>query len=545
MSNSPTQLLAHLQQLDPWENILFPYVQAYSDVLTLKRHLEDPSASYLCIAHDGGAADRGSFAWCIATTTTVLWEGSGHTEGHTPGSFRAESYGMLAPLRFLIHYLSFFNVHLANPALIHKDFTDSKSLLDRLQSSKERFYASPKACLASDYDLEAAITQTILDLPLTLSQLHVKSHQDKDQPDTLRLSWKAQLNVLCDRLASRQLAVCPLVTRVSQNPYCNAYLAHGNRTISGQLRKSMFCAASQPIIRTYLLDRHQWSPETFASIAWEPCHAASQSLTSTDHLFVTKLIHKLLPIGFRLRQRQSHMPAGCPTCDAPIEDDWHWITCPQRQDWRAKQATSLSRRLTTLHTEPGLKLIFLRAFKTLLRSGDCSFPDTDTFSDSEQAVIDSQTTIGWRHLLFGRLSSEWIRAQDAHVITAKLDPDKSSGATWATLVTKHIWQQLLSLWLLRNKSLHGETHAENETTKRTRLEPLIKRLYACQDELHLADRTVLFRKPLLDRLSQPLSVLTTWLSVAQPAFDTARLLAQEDPEDHDYWQSQFDPDFDD
>jgi hypothetical protein len=265
--NSPTQLLAHLHQLDAWESCLFPYVQAYSDVLTLKRHLEDPLASYLCIAHDGGATDRGSFAWCIATTTTVLWEGSGHTEGHTPGSFRAESYGMLAPLRFLLHYLSFFNVTLANPDLIHKEFTDSKSLLDRLQSSKDRFYASPKACLASDYDLEAAITQTIVDLPLHLSQLHVKSHQDKDQPDTLKLPWKVQLNVLCDRLASRQLEVCPLVTRVSQNPYCNAYLAHGPLTVSGQLRKSMFCAASQPIIRTYLLDRHQWTTATFDSIA--------------------------------------------------------------------------------------------------------------------------------------------------------------------------------------------------------------------------------------------------------------------------------------
>ena len=72
------------------------------------------------------------------------------------------------------------------------------------------------------------------------------------------------------------------------------------------------------------------------------------------------------------------------------------------------------------------------------------------------------------------------------------------------------------MWLLRNKSLHGETHAENEATRRTRIEPLIQRMYACQDELTVADRTVLFRKPLADRLAQPYSVLTTWLSVAQP-----------------------------
>jgi hypothetical protein len=538
-------LLDHLRQLEAWESSLFAYVQAYSPVEDLKLHLENPSATPLFIAHDGGAADRGSFAWCIATQSTILWEGSGHAEGHTPGSFRAESYGMLAPLRFLLRYLSFFNVRLANPALVHREYTDSKSLLDRLQSSKERFFASPKACLASDFDLETAITHTITALPLRLSQLHVKSHQDDDEPNLLNLPWKAQLNVLCDRLATRQLAVCPLITRVSQNPFCNAYLSHGSRTLSGQLRKSMFCAASQQIVRDYLLHRYQWSPDTFSSIAWEPCHSAIQSLAASEHLFVTKLIHKLLPIGSRLRQRQAHVPADCPSCDAPIEDDWHWITCPHRMEWRATQATALARRLDSLSTEPGLKLIFLRAFKSLLSSGTFTPLPSDTFSPTEQTVVDSQSVIGWHHLLFGRLSSAWIQAQDAHVIEAKLDPSKSSGSSWAILVLQHIWKSLLALWLLRNKSLHGDTHSENEATQRTRLVPLIQRLYARQQEYNYADRAVLFRKPLDARLAQPLSVLTTWLSVAQPAADAARLEAQADPMDADSWQSQLESDFDD
>jgi hypothetical protein len=84
---------------------------------------------------------------------------------------------------------------------------------------------------------------------------------------------------------------------------------------------------------------------------------------------------------------------------------------------------------------------------------------------------------------------------------------------------------------MRNKSLHGKTHAENEATKCTRIEPLIQRMYACQDELTIADRTVLFRKPLAARLAHPYSVLTTWLSVAQPTFDAALLLARTNPLD--------------
>jgi hypothetical protein len=51
------------------------------------------------------------------------------TQGRKPGSFRVESYGMLAALRFLLHYITFWNVIPALPALVHLEYTDSKSLL--------------------------------------------------------------------------------------------------------------------------------------------------------------------------------------------------------------------------------------------------------------------------------------------------------------------------------------------------------------------------------------------------------------------------------
>jgi hypothetical protein len=59
------------------------------------------------------------------------------------------------------------------------------------------------------------------------------------------------------------------------------------------------------------------------------------------------------------------------------------------------------------------------------------------------------------------------------------------------------------------------------------LHPLVRYLYDHIDELDPIDRAML-RMPLEDRLKQPVSVLITWLSVAQPAFDAARI--REDPE---------------
>ena len=536
----PLNLPMYLEQRDPWDRQLFQYYQACQSPAALKEYLEDPTGNRLCIAHDGGATDRGSFGWCIATTDTILWEGSGHTQGLDPGSFRAESYGMLAALRFLTHYLDFYLVRPAQPDLIHHEYTDSQSLLDRLHSSKTRFYDSPKACIASDFDLEAAITATISNLPLKLSQRHVNSHQDLEEPDILRLPWQAQLNIVCDRLASRQLEVCPLVTSVTPNPYCNAYVSNGDISISGQIRKSLFSVAGQNILRTYLLKRHRWTPAVFDSIAWDACQAATQLLTIPDHRFVVKLTHKILPIGFRLQQRQSHMPTKCPTCETEIEDDWHWINCDARLAWRDSQAKSLARRLDLLETEPGLKIIFLRAFKSLLSTGDYTLPATDTtnYSANEQAVIVSQSAIGWKHILYGRLSSEWLRSQDEHVVSNSLDSGKYSGKTWATQVTKHIWQNLLALWLLHNKSLHVDTFQENEATQRGRILPLIERLYARQHELDENDCQALFNKPLANRLAQPLSVLTIWLSVAQPVFHEALPEPSPDPDPDAFsWES--------
>jgi hypothetical protein len=200
--NRPHNIATYLAQRDDWECQLFPFFRACQPSDALKEYLEDPSGTRLYIAHDGGATDRGSFGWWLATRTAILWEGSGHTQGFDPGSFWAESYGMLAALHFLLHYIRFYNVRPAQPNLVHHEYTDSQSLLDRLQSSKERFYASPKACLVSDYVLEAAITATLTDLPLKIFKHHVNSHQDKDEPDLLKLPWKAQLNIICDHLAS-------------------------------------------------------------------------------------------------------------------------------------------------------------------------------------------------------------------------------------------------------------------------------------------------------------------------------------------------------
>jgi hypothetical protein len=83
----PTTFQKHLSLLDPWELSLFEYHIAYGNPLALWLHLQDPASSPLYLAHNRGATDRWLFGWIIASGSQILWEGSGRTFGHKPGSF--------------------------------------------------------------------------------------------------------------------------------------------------------------------------------------------------------------------------------------------------------------------------------------------------------------------------------------------------------------------------------------------------------------------------------------------------------------------------
>jgi hypothetical protein len=434
---------------------------------------------------------------------------------------------MLAALRFLLQYIKFWQVVPAEPNKRHYEYTDSESLLKRLDSSLARFYQSPKACIASDYDLEAAILASISELPLTFVRRHVKSHQDDEVDSVLELPWPAQLNVVCDHLASRQLSTCQLHTTVPMNPYCNAYLTIDKKSCSSHIRKSMFDAASSPRIREYLQRKFPWDDDTFDSIEWSATHSALRGLTPSDHRFVTKFVFRMLPLGARLRQRQAHIPSNCPTCDEPSEDDWHWITCQGRAEWRTQQGLQFSLFLVSLKTHPSITNILVRAYKSVLATGDCDFA-ADTYSDEEQVLVDSQSRIGWPHILFGRLSTSWSQLQKLHIKTEELDEKKYSASRWTAKVHKYIWQRLHALWLLRNTSLHGTTFTESEATRRTRITSLVLQLYARRLELPPQDQ-IMLRMPIDTRLSQPLSTIETWLSVVTPAFEAARTDEIQDP----------------
>jgi hypothetical protein len=215
------------------------------------------------------------------------------------------------------------------------------------------------------------------------------------------------------------------------------------------------------------------------------------------------------------------MPTQCPSCNEPLEDDWHWLICKSRNAWLQEQNQLFKALLVSLKTHLSLKFIALRAYASLLSSVECNFDDAELLDD-ETSLVQSQDSIGWANMLYGRFSVKWSCLQDAHIAEEHLDGCYFSGPVWTSKVTQHIWRALHALWKIRNTALHGVTFTKNEATRQTRIEPIVRQLYNHIYELAPSDRT-LFQKPVDERLEQPLSIIERWLSIVQPAFDTARL----------------------
>ena len=148
------------------------------------------------IYSDGGAKNTtGSYGAAIANLDTVLVAILGRAFGFKPGSFRAESYGMLASLRYIYHCISYYNIDFKSKTFI---FCDNKGLLLRIETHDIKQKPSPRQFLYSEIDIEMQIIDTIKAIKMREIQFtHVLGHQDNNTPFD-ELPWPVKMNVYCD-----------------------------------------------------------------------------------------------------------------------------------------------------------------------------------------------------------------------------------------------------------------------------------------------------------------------------------------------------------
>ncbi|KAL7565834.1 hypothetical protein ACA910_007394 [Epithemia clementina (nom. ined.)] len=456
----PSSFRDFVSTLPDWEQRLLAHVQlfygdVFSFVSTIQSAHSASTSMALLAASDGSAPQfQGTFGWvCALADGTRLASNFGIVYGYRTTSFRAELYGLLSFLRFLIRTHEYTAVSLPLPVQL---YTDSKSAIDRLTEMQQWPYFYPNTTMAPDWDVLQAIVTSLHLVGPSLKLNHVRGHQDRATPVHL-LSLPAQLNVEADGLASSAQSLSSLeqTTRAPLITGTTVQLHSLSGTITSRFRQFIRRESSRLASRAYLCHANHWHSVVFDTIDWVS-HGRALRGVYQHRSFVIKFVHNWLPLGAHVSRYKPYYPASCPVCSHPVEDRLHFLQCSMPK-WLGPLLNRLRSYQATHPTHPFLFDILCTGLRSWV---DHSLIPWPSFPPSFQRLIIQQTRIGWEQLLFGHFSSAWA---DVHDIYSSADTSEcTSGSTWVSRVIVMIWEELYGAWQHRNTARHGRDSLTRE-----------------------------------------------------------------------------------
>jgi hypothetical protein len=524
----------YLAALQPWESSLFQCLEmkAYpTEVASLLTSNPFVSAS------DGSVkfATHGSFGWIISLPNgRRLATCSGPVYGAKPSSYRAEGYGMLSLLRFLVRLFEYCGVQVVstdcsivcdNSSLVNKVIAyQSPYPMDVMldddwdpfdQPSLESSNKSTTATLAPDWDVLNEIRHALHDLPLRPSFQHIKGHQDRDTPYE-HLPLLAQLNVDADNAAEafQRNHGCHR-PHVLLFPHAGAQLQIADETITYNIKSFIRNAAHGPPLLQYIQQRNDWSDTIMQYIDWT-AHEKATHRYLHRRVHLVKLIHEILPTNDNVGIWKENRSEKCPSCSHPAEDRDHVLRCPHpaRQEWRQNFLLSIRKTCDRLNTRPNLRDILLSSLEAWLNETPVNY---DNYPPLYSTLIHQQTQIGWRQIFNGRISKEWSRHQDDHLYQVGLHNAKTTGLLWAASLLTSIWDEWHLVWTIRNGVIHGHDVTSRQRIQRSNAETQIRAIYDDRNLLLPADRDHLY-DDVETHLEKSTTSLQNWLNVYQGLF---------------------------
>ncbi len=503
---------AFLEDLPNWERILLEHVSLHCDFYTLHHCL---STAQVCIGVSDGSVrgDRGAFGWCISKSDGQrLTTGMGPAQGMAPSSYRAEGYGMLAILRFLVRLCEFCG----SPPLGTEMFCDNLALVNRVTKRLRCTQWYPNETITSDWDIVQAIVSTLQLFPKCPDIKHVKGHQDDDTPYAC-LPLEAQLNVDADAAAtefqdsygSRRWQV----PRIAGN---SAQLYLSQKTVTHHYVKNLRHAYSHPLLRAYIGTRNQWPEEVLSTIDWHSLGTACNKHHEQRH-FVVKLTHDILPTRNITTRYDPSSPAACPFCLSLPETRDHLVRCNHAvcHKWRGDFLRILRKRGEPLHTNPVLLDILIQGLDSWLRYQPEPFPAA--YPPAYRSLIREQSVIGWRQILNGRWSTRWAILQDRY-LRRHFDPIPAQlgGTKWVTIMIDTTWHSVRNLWDLRNGKVYGVDSSTRAQKQKEQAHRELRALYILRGNMRHCD-TDIFHATADDHLeAQPVWALKNWLRIYKP-----------------------------
>ena len=183
------------------------------------------------------------------------------------------------------------------------------------------------------------------------------------------------------------------------------------------------------------------------------------------------------------------------------------IHCDKRKEQREPWYQAILKYTTDTGTYPPLQDLLMNAMRALMDDSDL----TQLAIPEEVAnVACAQAGIGWEHLLKGRFSKEWTKAQDRHA--GSQDPTKS-GQTWLTGLVQTMLQQWFNLWEVRNQDLHGhDAQSRADALKRQAIREITLIYEKYKGNIRPEDDANVFNKDLNQRTQMTTTAMRMWIN---------------------------------
>jgi hypothetical protein len=306
-------------------------------------------------------------------------------------------------------------------------------------------------------DLVRAIRRLRNELPITVIMVEVNGHQDKIMAFD-NLSPLEKLNCLADYYDAKSL---PWKT-IRESPPTdsppivpNHIYGEGIRCIIGGIKvtgnpkNAIADHMFQEAIANELDRKGTLSYSAFGYVNWDAMDSALAHRSPSFCTWVTKHVTGECRVGRKMLRWKLWDTDACPCCKTADETTTHYPYCKATDMMTAYDTAveDFSAWMKEADTDPCIDAFFYSVLK------DRSFPPAEEnwIPDVMLTATEEQIAIGWNNILFGRLSTKWMRLQKLY-LTSK--HSRKSPECWAADMTYRLLKISHQLWTTRNGILH-------------------------------------------------------------------------------------------
>lgn len=308
----------------------------------------------------------------------------------------------------------------------------------------------------SHLDLLTAICTLRQSLPISVSVLHVKGHQD-DTSLWESLPLEAQLNAICDSRAKTYLLEC---IRLHHAPPPDHIYKEGPRVLIAHqkvitsIREAAIIRAASHGFKDYLVSKNAVTGASFHQINWDAIENAFSLMSDPFRLWAVKFVSGFSGTATRMHQWKLWPSPLCPCCGLVPETTAHLLDCvaPSIARARISGIHRIFQWLTTWETHP-LLASSMRAF---LQQDPCPIaPEPlDQSSSNVLLAFAQQLSLGYVNFWFGRHTTLWEMIQASHY---QAIGHRRSGRAWASGFIRISLDVCHEIWMARNDVVHSRT----------------------------------------------------------------------------------------